>query len=81
MLARVTPRGLSTLPGVFISMPSKPKTAKGVKADVVDPELANSNVFSVGEGVLLRWLSYHLEQANKVRNIGVRFVKYVGNCR
>lgn len=71
MLARVTPRGLSALPGVFISMPPKQKTSKGVKPDVADPELANSNVFSVGEGVLLRWLSYHLEQANKVTNIGL----------
>lgn len=71
MLARVTPRGLSALPGVFISMPPKQETSKGVKADVADPELSNSNVFSVGEGVLLRWLSYHLEQANKVINIGL----------
>lgn len=71
MLARVTPRALSALPGVFIIMPTKKSRAGkgggggGAKAET-DPELAGSNVLSVGEGVLLKWLSYHLEQANRV---------------
>eukprot|EP00903_Cladosiphon_okamuranus_P009303 g8875.t1 len=71
MLARVTPRALSALPGVFIVMPTKKSAggkggggSGGGKADT-DPELAGSNVLSVGEGVLLKWLSYHLEQANR----------------
>ncbi|CAN0465306.1 unnamed protein product, partial [Hapterophycus canaliculatus] len=50
MLARVTPRALSALPG-----------GGGGKVET-DPELAGSNVLSVGEGVLLKWMSYHLEQ-------------------
>lgn len=71
MLARVTPRALSALPGVFIVLPTK-KSAGGKggggggKAES-DPELVGSNVLSVGEGVLLKWMSYHLEQANRVR--------------
>ena len=69
MLARVTPRALSALPGVFIIMPTKKsgggKGGGGGKAET-DPELVGSNVLSVGEGVLLKWLSYHLEQANRV---------------
>jgi hypothetical protein len=52
MLGRVTMAGLKTLPGVDgESMPS-------------DPTLALSNVYTVAEGVLLKWLSYHY---NKVR--------------
>lgn len=72
MLARVTPRALSALPGVFIVMPTKKAKGKGggSKAET-DPELEGSNVLSVGEGVLLKWLSYHLEQANKVSVLGV----------
>lgn len=69
MLARATPRALSALPGVFIALPSKKSGGKGTgggsKAET-DPELAGSNVLSVGEGVLLKWMSYHLEQANRV---------------
>lgn len=67
MLARVTPRALSALPGVFIVMPTRKGGAKGGGKAETDPELANSNVLSVGEGVLLKWISYHLEQANRVR--------------
>lgn len=78
MLARVTPRALATLPGVFFVTPTKKGAGKGSSSkggagkgtgrkEEVDPELAGSNVFSVGEGVLLKWLSYHLEQANRVR--------------
>lgn len=74
MLARVTPRALSALPGVFIVLPTKKSAGKGAGAGAggstskaeTDPELAGSNVLSVGEGVLLKWLSYHLEQANRV---------------
>lgn len=74
MLARVTPRALSALPGVFIVMPAKKEQSKGSfgrggggsKTETADPELVGSNVLSVGEGVLLKWLSYHLEQANRV---------------
>ncbi|CAN0091510.1 unnamed protein product, partial [Laminaria digitata] len=60
MLARVTPRALAALPGVFIVLPTKKAGGKGEggKAET-DPELAGSNVFSVGEGVLLKWLFYH----------------------
>lgn len=48
-------------------MPAKKAGGKkgGGKEDI-DPELSGSNVLSVGEGVLLKWLSYHLEQANRV---------------
>lgn len=48
-------------------MPTKKAGGKGEgsKAET-DPELAGSNVLSVGEGVLLKWLFYHLEQANRV---------------
>ena len=68
MLARVTPRALSALPGVFIVLPTKKSVGGkggGSKAES-DPELVGSNVLSVGEGVLLKWMSYHLEQANRV---------------
>ena len=67
MLARVTPRALAALPGVFIVLPTKKAGGKGEgsKAES-DPELTGSNVLSVGEGVLLKWLFYHLEQANRV---------------
>ncbi|CAM9742155.1 unnamed protein product, partial [Ectocarpus fasciculatus] len=69
MLARVTPRALSALPGVFIVMPTKKSGGRkggggGGKVET-DPELSGSNVLSVGEGVLLKWMSYHLEQANR----------------
>lgn len=75
MLARVTPRALSALPGVFIVLPTKKAGGKGGAGKVeVDPELAGSNVLSVGEGVLLKWLSYHLEQANRVRDLLLQFV-------
>lgn len=67
MLARVTPRALSALPGVFIVLPAKKAGGKGgAGKEDIDPELSGSNVLSVGEGVLLKWLSYHLEQANRV---------------
>ncbi|CAM9172605.1 unnamed protein product [Choristocarpus tenellus] len=65
MLARVTPKALSGLPGVFISLPRAPKGHGKGKAASEDPELSDSNVYSVGEGILLKWMSYHLEQANK----------------
>ena len=70
MLARVTPKGFASLPGVFIPMPASKKAAGG--KNYLDPELTDSNVLSVGEGVLLRWLSYHLEQVNKVNVLGVQ---------
>lgn len=73
MLARVTPRALSALPGVFIVLPTKKsggrKGAGGGGKVETDPELSGSNVLSVGEGVLLKWMSYHLEQANRVRYV------------
>lgn len=68
MLARVTPRALASLPGVFMVLPPAKKAGgkgEGSKAET-DPELTGSNVLSVGEGVLLKWLFYHLEQANRV---------------
>lgn len=70
MLARVTPQALSALPGVFIVVPTKRGGGKGASGQVEsDPELDGSNVLSVGEGVLLKWLSYHLEQANRVNSL------------
>lgn len=48
-------------------MPAKKAgVKKGAGKEDIDPELSGSNVLSVGEGVLLKWLSYHLEQANRV---------------
>lgn len=89
MLARVTPRALSALPGVFIIIPTKKSGGGkgggggGGKAET-DPELAGSNVLSVGEGVLLKWLSYHLEQANRVseqaKSVPLRPAAHVPNC-
>lgn len=52
MLSRVTLGNMRSLPGVEgTDLPG-------------DPTLATSNVYSVHEGVLLKWLSYHY---NKVR--------------
>ncbi|CAM9334154.1 unnamed protein product [Discosporangium mesarthrocarpum] len=65
MLSRVTPKALSAVPGVFISMPREVKGKGGTAKATQDPEMTGSNVYSVGEGVLLKWMSYHLEQANK----------------
>lgn len=60
-------------------MPTKKAGGKGGQGKTVtDPELAGSNVLSVGEGVLLKWLSYHLEQANRVSNI---VITIRGNAR
>ena len=67
MLARATPRALATLPGVFMVLPTTKTGGKGEGSRAeADPELTGSNVYSVGEGVLLKWLFYHLEQANRV---------------
>ncbi|CAM9548186.1 unnamed protein product [Chrysoparadoxa australica] len=57
MLSRVTPKALSTMPGVFLPAPS---TKAGG-----DPELTGSNVYSVGESILLKWVAYFINQASK----------------
>lgn len=59
-LARITPKTFASLPGVLI--PKPPRAAPGEDAHPhgsADPELAGSNVYSVGECVVLKWLGYH----------------------
>eukprot|EP00698_Gefionella_okellyi_P007756 TRINITY_DN1898_c0_g1_i1.p1 TRINITY_DN1898_c0_g1~~TRINITY_DN1898_c0_g1_i1.p1 ORF type:complete len:2231 (+),score=540.36 TRINITY_DN1898_c0_g1_i1:707-6694(+) len=53
MLSRVTLKSLAVLPGVDPS------------AAASDPTLSTSNVYSIAEGVLLKWLAYHY---NKYRS-------------
>ncbi|KAH8082149.1 hypothetical protein JL720_8676 [Aureococcus anophagefferens] len=60
-LARITPKTFASLPGVLI--PKPPRAAAGDdhggSHGSSDPELAGSNVYSVGECVVLKWLGYH----------------------
>ena len=60
-LARITPKTFASLPGVLI--PKPPRAAAGDDHGGThgssDPELAGSNVYSVGECVVLKWLGYH----------------------
>ena len=45
---------------MLIPVASKGKASKGSKAAPSDPLLSGSNVYSVPESLLLKWLSYHV---------------------
>ena len=58
MLGRVTPAGLSKLPGVLL-----PATKKGKDGGkTIDSELEGSNIYSLGECTLLKWVGYHVNK-------------------
>jgi len=59
VLGRVTPKGMSALPGVL--MPATTKGKDGGKKGI-DSELEGSNLYSLGESCLLKWVSYHVNQ-------------------
>ena len=46
-LNRVTPKNFKTLPGVPIS------------ESTVDQPMSKSNIYSVSESILLKWMNYH----------------------
>lgn len=54
VLSRVTPKQFKTMPGVDPAVKETP-----------DGTLSGSQVFSVAEGILLKWLSYHSEKIFK----------------
>lgn len=58
VLGRVTPKGLSQLPGVL--MPAT-KKGKGGGGKAIDSELEGSNIYSLGENCLLKWVGYHVK--------------------
>lgn len=58
VLARITPKAFGALPGVLLPPPKK--TDKPKPKDGIDPELARSNVYTVAEGLVLKWASYHV---------------------
>ena len=51
-LNRVTPKNFKTLPGVPIS------------ESTVDQPMSKSNIYSVSESILLKWMNYHYNQVN-----------------
>lgn len=51
-LNRVTPKNFKSLPGV-------PANESGV-----DQVMTKSNVYSVSEAILLKWMTYHYNQMN-----------------
>lgn len=51
-LNRVTPKNFKTLPGVPLS------------ESVVDAPMSKSNIYSVSESILLKWMNYHYNQIN-----------------
>jgi hypothetical protein len=59
VLGRVTPKGMAALPGVL--MPATTKGKDGGKKSI-DSELEGSNLYSLGESCLLKWVSYHVNQ-------------------
>jgi hypothetical protein len=58
VLGRVTPVGLSKLPGVLMPATSK---GKGGGKKSIDSELEGSNLYTLGESCLLKWVSYHVK--------------------
>ena len=65
-LQRLTPKAFASLPGVLVAKPperkddddASRKSSRSNKSQA-DPEMGGSNVYSVGECVLLKWFSYH----------------------
>lgn len=58
VLGRVTPKGLSQLPGVLMPATSK---GKGGGAKGIDSELEGSNLYTLGESCLMKWVGYHVK--------------------
>ena len=66
-LQRLTPKTFAALPGVLVAKPpaspqkddASKKSTKSTKSQGGDQELGGSNVYSVGECVLLKWFGYH----------------------
>jgi hypothetical protein len=56
-LNRITPKNFKTLPGM------SPQDA------VVDPTMTKSNVYSVSETILLKWMSYHYNLMNPMHGV------------
>jgi hypothetical protein len=52
-LNRITPKNFKALPGV------PPQEA------IVDPPMTKSNIYSVAETILLKWMSYHYNIINQ----------------
>lgn len=62
-LTRITPKTFASLPGVLLPKnSSSTKTGKSKKRE--DSEFAGSNVYSVGECILLKWLAYHISNGS-----------------
>ena len=63
VLGRVTPKGMSALPGVLMPATTKGKEGKdGAGKKGIDAELEGSNLYSLGESCLLKWVGYHVNQ-------------------
>lgn len=91
VLARVTPKAFETLPGMLL--PTAPKKKKagtprgaasgggkggGGGGGDIDPELAKSNVFSVAEGLLLKWVAYHVNATTPSSALPKRITDFDG---
>ena len=60
-LTRISPKTFASLPGVLLpKASSSTKSGKSKKSE--DSEFAGSNVYSVGECILLKWLGYHISK-------------------
>ncbi|KAJ8600753.1 hypothetical protein CTAYLR_003950 [Chrysophaeum taylorii] len=67
-LTRITPKTFASLPGVLLPKPPSTtrSTTKGRGGDGSDSSsgLSGSNVYSVGECILLKWLGYHISSGS-----------------
>ena len=71
VLARITPKAFAALPGVLMAGVGKGKPAE-------DPELVKSNVYSVAEGLLLKWASYHVNATTPSSALPKRITDFDG---
>jgi hypothetical protein len=71
VLVRLTPAAFAALPGVLLPAPSKAANKQGL-----DPELANSNVYTVAEGLLLKWAAYHVNATTPAGSLPKRITDF-----
>lgn len=60
MLARVTPRALSSLPGMLLLKDDTANTSSAIGGRKEEAALATSNAYNISENLLLKWLNYHV---------------------
>lgn len=60
MLARVTPRALSSLPGMLLLKDDTANTSSAIGGRKEEAALATSNAYNISENLLIKWLNYHV---------------------